>query len=100
MDRPRRDEQVSSDYAAWIRRCVRQATAWARSTAINAASQNFEEGDYNAAADTYRDVLDRFPLHQTPPFSIWNYYLCIAEANREEAADGLEMVCEPYRLQV
>ncbi|MGC6507782.1 MAG: kelch repeat-containing protein [Myxococcota bacterium] len=86
------EEELSMDYAAWIRRCVRQATAWARSTAINAAAQNFESGDYNLAADTYRDVLDHFPPPPDSPFLHWNYYLCIAElGHQEEASEGLEM---------
>ena len=78
------DEEINIDYAAWIRRCVRQATAWARSTAINTATQNFENGDYNLAADTYRDVLDHFPPPPDAPFLHWNYYLCIAELGHRE----------------
>ena len=52
---------VTADYHAWIQRCVQQATAWARSTAISNANSAAIRGDYLAASDTYRDVLDHFP---------------------------------------
>lgn len=90
---PGEDEAVVTiEYPAWIRRCVRQATAWARSTAINNAGQNFTDGEYHNAADTYRDVLDHFPPPPDAPILHWNYYLCVANlGHKEEAAEGLEM---------
>ena len=53
-------QPISADYQTWIQRCVQQATAWARSTAISNANTAAIRGDFLAASDTYRDVLDHF----------------------------------------
>ena len=83
---------VVADYHSWIRRCVQQATAWARSAAITAAHDAVNKGDYHLASETYRDVLDHFPPPPEAPLLHWAYFCCIASMEGiEEARDGLLM---------
>ena len=85
-------DPIPADYHAWIRRCVQQATAWARSAAITAAHSAAAKGNYVQASETYRDVLDHFPPPPEAPLLHWAYFCCIAEMDGVDAAyDGLLM---------
>ena len=86
------DEPLQMDYELWLNGCMQQATAWARSTAIQAANNSIGSGEYNNASQTYHDVIDHFPPPPDGPLLHWNYYRCIAKMEGLEAArDGLHM---------
>ena len=88
--RQNEDEQRDMNYESWINSCVQQATAWARSYAIQVANESIGEGEFLPASQTYYDVIDHFPPPPDGPLLHWNYYRCIARMEGiETAREGL-----------
>ena len=87
------NEDFSSlDYEDWVHSCIQQATAWARSYAIQTANNSIASGAFAQARETYHDVIDHFPPPPDGPLLQWNYYRCIAQMEGINAAkEGLMM---------
>ena len=84
------DEKPKMEYEDWVQGCIQQATAWARSHAIQIANESILEGKYAQASETYHDVMDHFPPPPDGPLLQWNYYRCIAQMEGIDAArEGL-----------
>ena len=83
-------EPVSVSYISWIRRCIQQSTAWARAAGTSAAHDSVAAGDFDIAAETYRDVLDHFPPPPDSALLNWLYFCCVAHLEGiDEAREGL-----------
>ena len=88
-------ESNKVEYESWVKSCIQQATAWARSHAIQAANTSISRGEFEEASETYHDVIDHFPPPPDGPLLHWNYYRCIAHMQGlEEAQEGLMLWLE------
>lgn len=86
------EEATALDYEEWVHSCIQQATAWARSYAIQTANNSIASGAFAQARETYHDVIDHFPPPPDGPLLHWNYYRCIAQMEGINAAkEGLLM---------
>ena len=86
------EESTAIDYEEWVHSCIQQATAWARSYAIQTANASIASGAFAQARETYHDVIDHFPPPPDGPLLHWNYYRCIAQMEGINAAkEGLLM---------
>jgi hypothetical protein len=86
----RNDEHTKVEYDEWVNGCIQQATAWARSHAIQTANDSISEGRFAQASETYYDVMDHFPPPPDGPLLQWNYYRCVAQMDGiDTAREGL-----------
>jgi hypothetical protein len=86
----RNDDNTKIEYDEWLNGCIQQATAWARSHAIQTANDSISEGRFAQASETYYDVMDHFPPPPDGPLLQWNYYRCVAKMDGiENAREGL-----------